>query len=181
MVTFLESGLIGHFNSVFIFLFVFIVVWAILGKIKILGENAGINAIIAIILAAFFAVSSTASKIFEYATPWLILLFLVLLFMNLIMMFLGAEKTFLHPAGNVTAVSIIAIVIGIIFLLAAGQVIQENKAQKEAAGVNVTATNTFAHQIGDVLRTPEVLGLLLITLIATFAIMLLAGGGSITK
>ncbi len=175
MVTFLESGVIQYFNPLFVFLFVLVAVYAILNMIKIFGENNTINLFIAVILAILFASSRRTTKAFEFATPWIVLLFLVLLFINIIFKFLGSEKTFLYPEGNPALISILAIVIIMIFILSLGEANRELK--EEQAGVKEVKENkvlTFPQKVGETLRHPAVLGLIAVLLIAVFTVMLLA-------
>src|SRR3989344_295467 len=176
MATLLEAGLLSHFNSFFIFLFVIIVVYSILTKIKIFGENNGLNFGIAIILGVLFASSSYASKIFQYATPWIVFLFIVVIFLEIASRLMGnsPEKSILH---NVTSISIVLILIGIILMISAGQVSREKTEKLEKTGIIEIGTNpvlSFPEKVGETLRQPAILGLILVMLIATFAIMLLS-------
>jgi len=176
MVTFLEAGLFAQFNSLFVFLFVFIVTYAMLTKIKILGDNSAVNAIVAIILALIFASSSTTTRVFELAAPWLVLVFIVLLFISIIFMFLGAEGNEMPISPkNPAATTIIFIFIVIIFVISIGQAQQENaEARGEIDEVQESATLSFAGRIGETLRHPAVLGMIFVFLIATFAIMMIS-------
>ena len=129
MATLLEAGLLSHFNSFFIFLFVIIVVYSILTKIKIFGENSGLNFGIAIILGVLFASSSYASKIFQYATPWIVFLFIAVIFMEIASRLMGnnPEKSIIH---NTASVTIILILIGIILMIE-GMKVQKNLKKRE--------------------------------------------------
>ncbi|HIH39217.1 TPA: hypothetical protein HA219_00620 [Candidatus Woesearchaeota archaeon] len=176
MATLLEAGLLSHFNSFFIFLFVIIVVYSILTKIKIFGENSGLNFGIAIILGVLFASSSYASKIFQYATPWIVFLFIAVIFMEIASRLMGnnPEKSIIH---NTASVTIILILIGIILMIAAGQVSKERTEKLEKTGVIEPGTNpvlSFPQKVGETLRQPAILGLIVVMLVATFAIMLLS-------
>ena len=124
MATLLEAGLLNHFNSFFIFLFVIIAVYAILGRIKLFGENSALNFTIAIIFGVLFASSSYASKIFQYATPWIVFLFMVMIFLELASRLMGnnPEKSVIH---NPASIAIVLVLIGVIFMIAAGQVSKE--------------------------------------------------------
>ena len=74
MVTFLETGLINYFAIIFPALLVFAVVFALLEKTKIVGENKGINAIIAIVLAFMVMLSANVAEIINYMAPWFVVL-----------------------------------------------------------------------------------------------------------
>ena len=51
MATFLDIGLAQHFSVIFPVLFVFVIVFALLEKSKILGDNKGLHSLIALCLA----------------------------------------------------------------------------------------------------------------------------------
>ena len=176
MVTLLESGLFGHFNSVFIFLFVVVVVYAVLISTEILGKNNLFNITIAVILGIFFASSSYASRMFAYATPWFVLLFLVVFFLQFMTKFMGAEKVF-SLKENTAIVIIILVLIVIIFIMSAGQASKEEKEGVDKKGELEEGENpalAFPQKVGQTLRHPAILGLMLVMLIAVFAILLFA-------
>ncbi len=176
MATLLEAGLLGNFNSFFIFLFVIIAIYSILTKIKFFGENSGLNFGIAIILGVLFASSSYASKIFQYATPWIVFLFITIIFLEIASRLMGnnPEKSIIH---NTASITIILILIGIILVISAGQVSREKTEKLEKTGVIEPGTSpilSFPEKVGETLRQPAILGLILVMLIAVFAIMLLS-------
>jgi len=174
MVTVLDSGLFAQFNSIFIFLFVLVVAYAFLSKTKFLGEHKGINFFIGLVLAFLFSSSSLTVGIFEVATPWLVLLGLVLLFMVIAFMFMGVEaKEIPIGTGNNAMNIIIILAVIIIFVFSAGQVIQEQN--KELTEEELEARGeSFPAKVAETIRHPAVLGLLITMLIGTFAIMMLA-------
>ncbi len=179
MVTFLESGLIGYFNPLFVFLFILVAVYALLNTVNIFGKNAFVNGIISFIFAIMFATSARASKIVEYSTPWIILLFVVLFFLMLLFKFLsGDEKVNPLSLKNTTLVTIIYVFILLIFILAAGQVSKEKKEADQKAGIEPNPVLSFPARVGATVRDPAVLGLIIIMFIAVFAIMMLASGPS---
>ncbi|HME87256.1 MAG TPA: hypothetical protein VKE88_02490, partial [Candidatus Nanoarchaeia archaeon] len=126
MATFLDAGLLSHFNVVFVFLFVLVAVYAILLKIKMFGDNQFVNGVIAFVMAVMFASSNTTAKVFSYATPWFVLLFLVLLVVQLMFSMMGGTDNII-TANNPTTTSIVAIFILMIFFLSISQVTHENK------------------------------------------------------
>jgi len=74
---------IGYFMPVFAFLLVFIVVYALLAKTKILGESSWIMLFISFVLSSFFIVEASLVEFIEFSSAWfsalVILVFLVLL------------------------------------------------------------------------------------------------------
>lgn len=175
MATFIDAALLGHFSSLFVFLFVLVVSYAVLTMTGILGENKSLGAIIALVLAVLFAASSTAVRIFELAAPWYVLIFIILFLLILLFKFTGTEEVLAIKKGPTTIIIIIIIIITI-FILAAGQVNKEKKEKLVEEG-KIASENeilSFPGKIGEIMRTPAILGLVIVLLIAVFAIMLLS-------
>lgn len=77
---------INYFLPIFSFLLVFVVVYAVLKKTKILGDNNGVSLFISLILATFFIVNTKMVEFVEFSSSWFVVFLICLLF---IMMFLG--------------------------------------------------------------------------------------------
>lgn len=174
MATLLDAALLSHFSTLFVFLFVLIASYGVLISIKIIENNA-LNGIISLVLAALFASSSTATSVFEYATPWFVLLFILIFFIVFMLKFTGAEEI-VDLKKNTTVIIIIIIIILTIFVLSAGQVNKEKKEALLEAGEieEETAILSFPGKVGETMRNPAVFGLLVVLLIATFAALLLS-------
>lgn len=80
------SGL-SYFMPIYGFLFVFVLIYAILQKTKILGDNKFISLIISFILATIFATVSSMQAYVSLVTPWFIILIVALFFILLIVGF----------------------------------------------------------------------------------------------
>ena len=63
MATFLDVTALQSFSVVFVFLFVWIVVYAILLYTKVLGQNQWINVLIGLLVAFFVIISELATKV----------------------------------------------------------------------------------------------------------------------
>lgn len=178
MATILDATVVNSFSPLFIFLLIFIGGYAILTKIKAITENHFVNAIISFFVALLFTTSSTAIRTITVATPWLIMLMMVLLVTLVIFTFMGADQKdyFLNPKNTTTTV-IIAVLIALIFVFSFGEVRREQAAQTTGntlQEVDQGAIISFPGKVGDVLRDPSVLGLMLVFLVGTFTIMLLS-------
>ncbi len=77
------SGM-SYFMPLIGFLFVFLIVYAVLLKTKLLGENNWLNGIIAGIIAIVFATLSSAQEYVQTVTPWFAVLLIAIFFMILI-------------------------------------------------------------------------------------------------
>ena len=177
MVTLIESQFFGYFNSVFVFLAVMIIIFGILSTMKLFGEHSSFfNAIIAVALGVVFASSSFASRTFELATPWLVMLFVLFVFLQMAVKFMEAEEV-LNLGKNVPIMTIMLITIVMIFAVSAAQAGRERKVllidQGELQEGEVPV-QTLASKIGETIRHPSVLGIILVLMVATFALMLLA-------
>jgi len=71
------SGL-NYFMPVYGFLFVFLIVFAVLAKTKILGENKFINLIVSIIIGVIFLTMSSVQDYVQMITPWFAVLIICL-------------------------------------------------------------------------------------------------------
>src|SRR3989344_8902355 len=112
----LDFSWLSYFMAIFGFLLVYIVVYAILTKTKILGENAFINSITAFILAIVFISFSPGVSYIGIITPWFVILVVSLFFFLVIVGFSQKEiDKFMKP--GITWVFIVILLI--IFLIAA--------------------------------------------------------------
>lgn len=103
---------VSYFLPIFSFLFVFLVVYAVLVKTGILGDNKGIAVFISLILATFFIVNAQMVEFVQFNASWFVVFLICILF---IMMFLGfVSKDYLKVfAENKNfAMAFIAILIG---------------------------------------------------------------------
>ena len=77
MATVLDIGLLQEFQIIFGWIFVFVLVYAVLELTKVLGENKGLNAIIGFTAATLFALSSQAVAIVTGMAPWVVVMVVV--------------------------------------------------------------------------------------------------------
>lgn len=109
------SGL-SYFMPIFGFLFVFVVVYAILTSTKILGDSKWINLLTSFILASIFSVVSSAQEYLQNVTPWFVILMISLFFILLI---IGLSQKKIGDVIGTKFVWIIVIVLIIGFLVSA--------------------------------------------------------------
>ncbi len=94
----LDFSWLSYFLAIFGFLLVYVVVYAILTKTKILGENAFINSITAFILAIVFITFSPGVQYLGAITPWFAILVVSLFFFLVIVGFSQKEiDKFMKP------------------------------------------------------------------------------------
>ncbi len=77
---------ISYFLPIFSFLLVFVIVYAVLKKTGVLGDNNAVSLFISLILATFFIVNTEMVDFVQFSSSWFVVFIICLLF---IMMFLG--------------------------------------------------------------------------------------------
>src|SRR3989339_1037076 len=165
MATFLDVTGLEQFGSLFVFIFVFLAVWAILNYFKFLGVNQVVNVLIALILAIFVLVSELATNIIYVTAPWIVIVFIFMIFFSMIMKSFGAGDS--SEFSGLKALSIAGIIIAIIIGAAtyardAAPVDGEESDEVIDYG---KATNIIFH--------PMVLGMLMIFAIAAVTVALM--------
>jgi len=183
MATFLETGLLNYFSIIFPALLVFVLIYAILEKTKILGENKVVHAIAAIVAAFLVMLSRDIVEIINFGAPWFVLVFVFLVLLLLIYRFMGAsEENLAWVIRNDKPIQWTVFAIGAIIIIASISHIYGQRLLEQAPGDNVTISEaknvteegkSFRGELYNTIFNPKILGLLLIFLIATFTIALL--------
>lgn len=179
--------LLGRFSLIFPFLFVLVVVYALLAKFKILGENAAVHGLVALMMAALFMFSKKAITIINIMAPWFVILFVFVIFILMSFMLFGfQEKDFLAAVKEGSYGSTIAYwIIGIALVITLGAVSSVSFGGGTAPQETGDASSSEAPTPGEVSSAgsgafwatifhPKVLGLLLILLISMFTLQKLA-------
>jgi hypothetical protein len=98
------------------FLFVFILIYALLVKTKILGENVWVSLFLSLIIACFFIVNTRLVDFTQFNLSWFVV-FIVCLFMILLVAgFLGKDMTEMLSKGAWGKGILIVVIIAIILL-----------------------------------------------------------------
>ena len=184
MATVLDLGLIQAFDVIFPVLLVFALVFAVLQKTKIIGESLGINSIIAVAAAFMILLSDTIVQIINFMVPWFVVAIIFFILMLLIFQIFGAGEADLASAVKDKSVYWAIIGVSIVILLAAfGHVLGQSftelafeEGQNVTAGEGSVASSDFEGSVTATLFHPKVLGLVIIFIIAVFAVALLSGG-----
>jgi hypothetical protein len=123
MATLLDASGMGTLLApAFVFIFIFIAIFAVLKKIKILGDNDGINAILAFIVAAFSIMIPETSVLIGYFLPWFFMFSILVVVIFMFFMFLGVKGgTMTDIAKNSTFITFSVATIVVIFLIAMTQ------------------------------------------------------------
>jgi hypothetical protein len=78
---------INFFMPIFSFLFVFIVIYAILFKTKVLGDNKFVNSLVSFIISIIFLSFSSMETYVRNIIPWFAVLVVILFLVLMVMMF----------------------------------------------------------------------------------------------
>ena len=108
-----DVSFITYFAPIFAWLLVFVVMFALLVKSKILGESPGANFFVSFVIASLFVSAAGATDYVLQVTPWFAIL-LVSLFLVLILMGFVGELKWNKGIGIV-----FVILLGIVFLVSA--------------------------------------------------------------
>lgn len=172
----LDISVLSFFRPIFVFLFVFAVLYAILEKTKIFGATKGINSLIAFVLALLFIISGELVEVVNIATPWFTILFIAILMMVLIFMFVGVKPEIIAATFQQTwFVWILVLVMFAIFGYALSQVFG-SQIQSIYGGDSTTAGKSVGFDVGRIIFHPKILGVILIIVIAAQAVRLISKG-----
>jgi len=185
MATFLEVGILNYFSIIFPALLVFVIIFAILEKTKLLGENKSLHAIVAIVSAFLTMISTDIAAVINFGAPWFIMVFVFLTLMLLIYRFMGASEADLAAAAKEKTVAWTIFAVSIIIVISSISHVYGQKLLERSAGEADLATgeageraiaagdDTFRSELLDALFNPKVLGLMFIFLVAVFTVSLL--------
>jgi hypothetical protein len=166
MATFLDVSGLETFASFFVFLFVWLAIYAILQYTKVLGENQGINVIIGLIIGLLVLFSPIATGVIRYISPWFAVIFIFAMFATVGLKMMGASEA---DIANSSIKSIVGIVIIVALIIGALSYVRD---EVDLPGENGTSTDLTSSAA--VIFHPNVLGAIFILIVAVFTIALLA-------
>ena len=177
MATFLDVSLLSFLLPVFIFIFVFCIIYAILNKTKIFGDNMGaLNLLASVCIAAVSIFIGSITKAVVEIIPWFAFVAIVLILIFMIFMFFGtSEKEIWETIGGQTFVFIVLIVIVFIGLTKTFEKDVSPFEQTNQTTVSSSGVQKGNVQ-GEVIRTlthPRLLAAIFILVVSGFAIKLI--------
>lgn len=184
MATVLDVGLVGYFQPIYAVLLVFAIVFSLLQKLKTISDSKTINSTIAVMVSLLVLLSDKLIKVINFMIPWFAILIIFLVLLLLIFKLMGAtdEKiSQLFTKDNTITWAVLGISLVIIIAAFAnvfGQEFLEKKlggqAPPTAEGETTTGSEDFQQNIFLILFHPKVLGMLILFIVAIFAILLLS-------
>lgn len=163
MATFLDVTGLAHFTNIFVFLFVWVVVYAVLLWTKIAGDNKFISGIIGLLFGLFILVSPNAVKIIADVAPFLGAVFVITFMLNIASRMFGSDVD-AFPAVK----GLIIIFIVFIIIIGAAITLKDRQAQGEGEA------KSDPSKAISIIYNPTFLGVILIFSISVFTIALLA-------
>jgi hypothetical protein len=142
------------------FMFVFLVIYALLAKTRLLGGNTFIHFFVSFIIAIIFAMSPTATEFTVMTIPWIAVLLVAVL--SILLAFALLKGNLEDIVKNPIVAMLIIIVTMIIFLVSALNVFGPFFAQYMPGPQQQPGLISF-------LINPSVLGAIVLTIIAAIA------------
>ncbi len=165
MATFLDVTGLAHFTSIFVFLFVWIVVYATLLWSKVIGSNNFVNILVGLLLGLFVLVSPIATSVVASTAPFLAVIFVLIILVSMASKMLGGGLESFPALKGIFLVFIVLIVL-------VGAAIKV----RESANIP-SETQTDLSKTVNLIFHPNFLGTVLVLAIAVFTIALLASRG----
>ena len=111
MATLLDVGVLAFFLPVFVFIFIFSILLALLEKVKLLGDQKLLNVAAAFSVAAISGFAGRLTGLISVIIPWVVFIFVLLLLIFLIFQFFGLKETHIWNLVGDTTVFIIILII----------------------------------------------------------------------
>ncbi|MAG45214.1 MAG: hypothetical protein CMH63_00370 [Nanoarchaeota archaeon] len=117
MVTLLDLGLGEFLIPIFLFILIYAILYGVLTKVQIFGENKSLNAFIAFAISALFAVTPGAMEFVAVIAPWFTVLVILAFSFLLVFMFMGIKTKQIREIATDSVVMWTIIIIGIIIVI----------------------------------------------------------------
>lgn len=172
MATPVDIGLLSKFAPVFVFLFVFFILYAILTKTKILGGAKEVNLVVSFVLAILFMLTPGVGQVVISVTPWIFILFFLIIVIVTLFLFVGVKDS---SIANVFQESSIVWFLVIVILLIFGFVLSQvyGPFVQGLSGQDVSKQG-ITYDIARILFSSRLLTTALILVIAAQAVRLIA-------
>jgi 4-amino-4-deoxy-L-arabinose transferase-like glycosyltransferase len=187
MATFIDISILQNFSSIFTFILVFVILYAMMETVKALGEDKkSLHAIVAVIIAFLVSMSSGVVAVIQNFTPWFTMLILIIFFILFAVRMFGVSNSKITDAfhNNSSILTWIIILTAVILLFSLGSGFgQKTLEQGQTGGSTVsvasgnttvpTNTGSFNQNLYNTLYHPKVLGLILIMIIVLISMIFL--------
>ena len=167
MATILQTQLLTFLTPMFVFLLVFVVLYALLQKYAFFGGVKGFDAVIAFAVSMLVLLMPETTQVITLFTPWVVLLGFLTLVIFVFFMFLGVSgETMASVAKEGTFITTVVVLILVLFLVALSQTIGPILLTNQEAG--------FWNATKRVIFHPRMLGALFILVVSAYAVKFIA-------
>ena len=179
MATILDIGVLQKFELIFPFLFVLVLIWGILSYSKFLGDNKFLHGIIALALGLIALFSEPTREIINGMAPWFVLFFIFILFILISIKIFGVTDSEIAGGIKGRCAWVIWTLVGIFLFIFIFSIIdirvwneetQDSESVVSGGDVDSGSKSAFFATM----RHPNMLGLILLLIIATFTIQKLS-------
>lgn len=155
-----DVSAVTYFAPIFVFLLVFVVVFAVLARTKILGDEFPrvLLIFIAFVVAALFISFGGVQRYVETLVPWLAVLIVSLFFLLLMAGFAGVKME--------RGLGVGAVVVGILIFVVSGVVVFSGVLGPYLPGSSVAGGDASVLRITDWLYSPRVVGAVVLIIAA---------------
>jgi len=179
MATVLDFSLLKFLMPLFVFIFIFAAVYALISKTEIFGKNQGLKLLLSISVAAVSLFAGNLVAAFGSIIPWFVFIIVILMLIFALYTAFGMEQKEIWPimGGQVTIFVIILIVIVIGLTSAFRQDVSPFETERDGVEVSSAATaergGTVQSETIRTLTHPRLLAALFILVVASFAVRLI--------
>lgn len=172
MATVLDVGLFSFLLPFFVFVFTFVVLYALLSKTELLGKNQVVlNFVAAFCIAAVAVFTGSLIGVVRIVVPWLVFIIIILVLLFGMFKFFGtADKDIWSTIGGQT---VIYVLILIVILVALSQVFESDISPYKAANGTIIQQTQVKSEVIKTLTHPRLLGALFILITSAFTVKLL--------
>jgi hypothetical protein len=157
----------AYFMPMIVFLLVFIIMFALLAKTKVLGGNAFVHLFTSFLIAVIFIASPALTDLTKLAMPWVMVLIVVLISILLVIGFVKGNLDSITKNPAVTVAVIIAIIV--IFLVSAINVFGPIVKPYLPTAASEAGASPDLLQIKHVLFSPSTVGMIVLLIVAAIA------------
>ena len=139
----MASIVLAYIMPLLAYLFIFTLVYALLAKTRVLGDNQFVHFMLSIVVAVIFILSPMATKFTALTIPWIAIFMFMIFFILLIITFVRGKIDDIVKSQFIAI--IIAVIILIIFIISAINVFGPLVSQGYFSPEGQTAFNFFTN------------------------------------
>ncbi len=110
-----DLSVFAFLAPVWVFLAVFIIIYALLAKTDVLGGEWWLNLFISFVIATIFVSAGSIQQYISTIIPWMAILIISIFFILLLIGFIGKEMTWMHKG-----IGIVVVIISIVIFVVSG-------------------------------------------------------------